>query len=182
MRGGDQPGLILQRAGAQREGQGGKERHVPPAISLPQLKNKSAAARGVNLFQIEIGHDASLSAHLAHSCCLPSAPIRRHSACCTALAQAALDSPVPWPAADYNFDAPGAVDEVLLLECLDTLRIGKPFDVPLYDFSTHARDASSTRRVEPAQVHAPAAFSHVACFACSCAGLGVAACLRVCSQ
>jgi Phosphoribulokinase / Uridine kinase family len=54
--------------------------------------------------------------------------------------------------ADYNFDAPAAVDEAALLECLDALRQGEPYDVPVYDFTTHARSATESRRVEPAQV------------------------------
>jgi hypothetical protein len=54
--------------------------------------------------------------------------------------------------ADYNFDCPDAVDERAMIECLDALRLGKPYEVPIYDFTTHTRSLTQSRRVEPAQV------------------------------
>lgn len=53
--------------------------------------------------------------------------------------------------ADYNFDAPEAIDEAALLASVDTLRRGIAADIPVYDFATHARSTTASRRVEPAQ-------------------------------
>ncbi|KAL4420365.1 hypothetical protein ABPG77_002305 [Micractinium sp. CCAP 211/92] len=52
---------------------------------------------------------------------------------------------------EYNFDKPEAFDTALLLECLSELKAGRPFEVPVYDFTTHSR-SSETRRVLPADV------------------------------
>ena len=54
--------------------------------------------------------------------------------------------------AEYNFDAPAAVDEPEMLRCLDALHAGRPYDLPVYDFTSHARSATEVRRVEAAQV------------------------------
>lgn len=40
---------------------------------------------------------------------------------------------------DYNFDHPNAIDTQSLVECLVTIRDGKPADVPTYDFTLHRR-------------------------------------------
>ena len=55
-------------------------------------------------------------------------------------------------AADYNFDSPDAVDEAALLECLDALKRGQPYEVPIYDFTTHSRSTTESRRIDSAQV------------------------------
>ena len=39
-----------------------------------------------------------------------------------------------------------------MLRCLDALRAGRPYDLPVYDFTSHARSATEVRRVEAAQV------------------------------
>lgn len=54
--------------------------------------------------------------------------------------------------ADYNFDSPEAIDENLMLKCIDTLRDGRPCNLPVYDYTKHARSKGQKRRVEPAQV------------------------------
>ncbi|KAJ1346542.1 hypothetical protein KIN20_001359 [Parelaphostrongylus tenuis] len=43
---------------------------------------------------------------------------------------------------NYNFDHPNAFDFDLLHEVLSRLREGKSCEVPVYDFTTHARDAN----------------------------------------
>lgn len=68
------------------------------------------------------------------------------------VARRPLASPKPAPrCAEYNFDVPEAFDEELLLRCIDALLAGEPFDVPIYDFTTHSRSGGA-RRVEPADV------------------------------
>jgi len=49
----------------------------------------------------------------------------------------------------WNFDAPEALDNALLLQHLRALLTGTPIDKPVYDFSTHTR-APGTEPVEPA--------------------------------
>ena len=44
--------------------------------------------------------------------------------------------------ANYNFDHPNAFDFDLLYEVLNRLREGKSTEVPVYDFTTHARDSN----------------------------------------
>ena len=46
--------------------------------------------------------------------------------------------PVCLPA-EYNFDKPSAFDVDAILECLTALKQGRPYDVPVYDFTTHSR-------------------------------------------
>ena len=41
--------------------------------------------------------------------------------------------------AQLNFDHPDALDNDLLVRHLEELRSGRPVDVPIYDFKTHAR-------------------------------------------
>lgn len=53
---------------------------------------------------------------------------------------------------NYNFDHPNAFDLPLLLEVLNVLKQGKPANVPIYDFTRHARDPGYSKRVEPADV------------------------------
>ena len=50
-----------------------------------------------------------------------------------------------------NFDHPDALDNALLIAHLKALKAGKPVEVPVYDFTTHSRTAS-TQRVEPHRV------------------------------
>ena len=42
---------------------------------------------------------------------------------------------------EYNFDHPDAFDFELLVETLSRLREGKNVEVPIYNFSTHARES-----------------------------------------
>ncbi|KDD75601.1 phosphoribulokinase/uridine kinase, partial [Helicosporidium sp. ATCC 50920] len=53
--------------------------------------------------------------------------------------------------AECDFDCPDAVDEPLLLRCLDALKAREPCQVPVYDAAEHRR-AQSTRRLLPADV------------------------------
>jgi uridine kinase len=46
-------------------------------------------------------------------------------------------------AANYNFDDPKAFDWDLLVTTIEQLKQGKSVEVPIYDFSTHSRYASS---------------------------------------
>ncbi len=41
---------------------------------------------------------------------------------------------------EYNFDCPDAFDYDLMIQTLQRLRKGKSVDVPVYNFTTHARD------------------------------------------
>ncbi len=51
--------------------------------------------------------------------------------------------------AEWNFDAPNALDDELLLKHLKILLSGTPVYIPVYDFSTHTRIAL-TERANPA--------------------------------
>ncbi len=50
-----------------------------------------------------------------------------------------------------NFDHPDALETELLIEHLYALRAGQAVEIPVYDFTTHAR-TKETRRVGPAPV------------------------------
>lgn len=50
--------------------------------------------------------------------------------------------------AQRNYDHPESFDHALFAEHLDALKDGKAIDIPLYDFSQHAR-SQQTRRVGP---------------------------------
>ena len=50
-----------------------------------------------------------------------------------------------------NFDDPGALEFSLLETHLQTLSLGQPVEIPVYDFSTHTRSAE-TLSVSPAKV------------------------------
>jgi uridine kinase len=50
-----------------------------------------------------------------------------------------------------NFDHPDALDNDLLIAHLQELKAGRPVQVPVYDFTTHAR-TTKTQRVEPHRV------------------------------
>ena len=50
-----------------------------------------------------------------------------------------------------NFDHPDALETELLVSHLQSLRAGRPVEVPVYDFSRHARE-SRVDRVEPRPV------------------------------
>jgi uridine kinase len=50
-----------------------------------------------------------------------------------------------------NFDHPDALDNELLISHLKELKAGRPVEVPVYDFTTHAR-TTRTLRVEPYRV------------------------------
>lgn len=53
--------------------------------------------------------------------------------------------------AKINYDHPSAFETELLVEHLQRLKRGEAVDVPVYDYSVHARTAES-RRVEPADI------------------------------
>jgi uridine kinase len=50
-----------------------------------------------------------------------------------------------------NFDHPDALDNELLIAHLKELKAGRPVEMPVYDFTTHARTAE-TQKVEPHRV------------------------------
>lgn len=50
-----------------------------------------------------------------------------------------------------NFDHPDALDNDLLIAHLQELKAGRPVQVPVYDFTTHAR-TTKTQQVEPHRV------------------------------
>jgi uridine kinase len=50
-----------------------------------------------------------------------------------------------------NYDHPESLESELLVDHLETLRIGRAVERPVYDFSTHLR-ADETVRIEPAPV------------------------------
>jgi uridine kinase len=45
----------------------------------------------------------------------------------------------------HNFDHPDAIEESLLVETLKLLKVGKPAELPVYDFSSHVRTAQIER-------------------------------------
>ncbi len=50
-----------------------------------------------------------------------------------------------------NYDHPDSLDNDLLITHLDAIRAGKPVDIPIYDFVTHAR-LDEVRHIAPAPV------------------------------
>jgi len=50
--------------------------------------------------------------------------------------------------ARHNFDHPNAIEESLLVEALERLKAGRSTELPIYDFSRHAR-TGRTELVEP---------------------------------
>jgi len=57
----------------------------------------------------------------------------------------------PEERANINYDHPASLESSLLADHLRELRAGRAVEVPLYDFATHTRKAT-TRRVAPAPV------------------------------
>ncbi|CAN1321683.1 Uridine/cytidine kinase UKL1, chloroplastic [Linum perenne] len=53
---------------------------------------------------------------------------------------------------EYNFDHPDAFDTEQLLDCVETLKRGLPYQVPIYDFKTHQRCSDSFRQVNASDV------------------------------
>uniref|UniRef100_A0A2P2L860 Uridine kinase n=1 Tax=Rhizophora mucronata TaxID=61149 RepID=A0A2P2L860_RHIMU len=53
---------------------------------------------------------------------------------------------------EYNFDHPDAFDTEQLLECIEKLRLGQSYHVPIYDFKTHQRRSDSFRQVNASDV------------------------------
>ncbi|CAN6857524.1 hypothetical protein Bca4012_052366 [Brassica carinata] len=53
---------------------------------------------------------------------------------------------------EYNFDHPDAFDTEQLLHCINTLKSGQPYQVPIYDFKTHQRKADAFRQVNACDV------------------------------
>jgi uridine kinase len=52
---------------------------------------------------------------------------------------------------ELNFDHPDSLETPLMVEHLQQLRTGKAVGAPIYDFTTHRREAT-TRRIEPGAV------------------------------
>ncbi|XP_038718214.1 uridine kinase-like protein 1, chloroplastic isoform X1 [Tripterygium wilfordii] len=53
---------------------------------------------------------------------------------------------------EYNFDHPDAFDTEQLLDCVQTLKSGQSYQVPIYDFKKHRRSADSFRQVNASDV------------------------------
>lgn len=53
--------------------------------------------------------------------------------------------------ATTNYDHPSSLESELLAEHLRLLRVGRPVDIPIYDFATHTR-RSETRRITASRV------------------------------
>ncbi|KAJ9135477.1 hypothetical protein P3X46_032658 [Hevea brasiliensis] len=53
---------------------------------------------------------------------------------------------------EYNFDHPDAFDTEQLLDCIQKLRSGQPYQIPIYDFKTHLRCSDSFRQVNASDV------------------------------
>ncbi|KAF5463062.1 hypothetical protein F2P56_019009 [Juglans regia] len=50
---------------------------------------------------------------------------------------------------EYNFDHPEAFDTEQLLDCIQKLKSGQSYQVPIYDFKIHRRCSDSFRQVLP---------------------------------
>jgi uridine kinase len=57
----------------------------------------------------------------------------------------------PTQRAEVNFDHPNSLETELLIRHIESLRDGKPVEVPIYDFATHSRTAQ-TFTVQPRRV------------------------------
>jgi len=57
----------------------------------------------------------------------------------------------PEERARINFDHPDALETELLIQHLDLLLAGQPAELPVYDFTAHAR-TTQTRHVEPCRI------------------------------
>lgn len=57
----------------------------------------------------------------------------------------------PAARAQFNFDHPDSLDSRLMRQHLDALIAGQPIEKPIYNFTTHTREAE-TQRVEPRPV------------------------------
>ncbi|XP_024453512.1 uridine/cytidine kinase UKL1, chloroplastic isoform X1 [Populus trichocarpa] len=53
---------------------------------------------------------------------------------------------------EYNFDHPDAFDTEQLLDCIQKLRGGQSYQVPIYDFKNHRRSSESFRQVNASDV------------------------------
>ncbi|XP_062151617.1 uridine/cytidine kinase UKL1, chloroplastic isoform X3 [Alnus glutinosa] len=53
---------------------------------------------------------------------------------------------------EYNFDHPDAFDTEQLLDCIQKLKSGQAYQVPIYDFKTHRRCSDSFRLVNASDV------------------------------
>ncbi|KAF2316441.1 hypothetical protein GH714_041782 [Hevea brasiliensis] len=53
---------------------------------------------------------------------------------------------------EYNFDHPDAFDTDQLVDCIQKLRSGQPYQVPIYDFKSHRRCSDSFRQVNASDV------------------------------
>jgi len=57
----------------------------------------------------------------------------------------------PTQRAEVNFDHPNSLETELLIRHIESLRDGKPVEVPIYDFATHSR-TTQTFTVQPRRV------------------------------
>jgi len=57
----------------------------------------------------------------------------------------------PTQRAEVNFDHPNSLETELLIRHIESLRDGKPVEVPIYDFATHSR-TNQTFTVQPRRV------------------------------
>ncbi|XP_068645119.1 uridine/cytidine kinase UKL1, chloroplastic isoform X2 [Aristolochia californica] len=53
---------------------------------------------------------------------------------------------------EYNFDHPDAFDTEQLLDCIEKLKSGESYNVPIYDFKEHRRSSDSFRKVNVSDV------------------------------
>ncbi|GLT33101.1 hypothetical protein SLA2020_077150 [Shorea laevis] len=53
---------------------------------------------------------------------------------------------------EYNFDHPDAFDTEQLLDCIQKLKSGQSYQVPIYDFKSHSRRTDSFRQVNASDV------------------------------
>ncbi|KAA0036104.1 hypothetical protein IC582_013797 [Cucumis melo] len=53
---------------------------------------------------------------------------------------------------EYNFDHPDSFDTEQLVDCIEKLKSGQPYHVPIYDFKTHQRCVDSFRQVNASNV------------------------------
>jgi uridine kinase len=63
-----------------------------------------------------------------------------------------FDALTPEEKHHINYDHPDSLETELLARHLDVLTKGSSVEVPIYDFTTHARKVEETQRVEPRKV------------------------------
>ncbi|MEM6412745.1 MAG: uridine kinase [Pseudomonadota bacterium] len=60
--------------------------------------------------------------------------------------------PVSMPASAINYDHPESKDTEYLIRDLTHLRAGETIEQPIYDYASHDRSSTETRRISPAKV------------------------------